>query len=355
MGTWYLIEALRPPALSIVFEGGVERAWKSVRSLTRTDGLDTIEEMLAIVCDDRVGFDDVVRGRLGDRRVVMRPVFGWEGEVYGIKTWIGKPDEEVLPERAVAAVNWDVESLVARHTLESYLMSSVDEKGFGDTRDPGEFLRKVVQFDSLNELTELCLNDGTRTHFQGALTVLHDDGHLMAWRGLARSGVGPGGSEVRGLFHDVTDTEEVRIAPLTALSLGDLSEDSSDSTPAVLVAYRANSDTEIPTPVLLYWVSRRPSYIAESAVHGGDGGGEKAVLGNLIHPEYWPDFSRARKLLRAGQDAMEIPFTCRLLGADGGWVKVRFILRRYPGAVGELLHIGRFRRIPESRTMTEPK
>ncbi|NED66390.1 hypothetical protein G3I15_36225, partial [Streptomyces sp. SID10244] len=118
----------------------------------------------------------------------------------------------------------------------------------------------------MNELAELCTNSGPRTTFQGPLTVLHDDSHLMTWRGLARSGAGRDADEVRGLFHDVTDTEPIRVDPLTALRLVDLDRDG-DVPPAVLVAFRTNpADPDDVVPFLIYWLSTRPGYIAESAV-----------------------------------------------------------------------------------------
>ncbi|MEH6796386.1 MAG: hypothetical protein V7694_19855, partial [Rhodococcus sp. (in: high G+C Gram-positive bacteria)] len=157
------------------------------------------------------------------------------------------------------------------------------------------------------------------------------------------SNAGSDGSEVRGLFHDVTDTEPPQIAPLTALKLPSGDEQRGDSAPGtVLVAYRrVPGEPEI--PALIYWVSPRPSYIAESATehyltqHPG-----APLPGNLINPEFFDEFARAKKVLEAGQDDLEIPMVVELLGRDGNWVRVRFHVRRYPGAVGSLLHIGRF-------------
>lgn len=338
--TWYLIETLGPaPSASIVFREGEQRDWASVRRMSQNEGgLDRIEDLLARVRESGESIDQIEPGRHGPRRVIMRPVLGYEGDVYGVKTWVADPDREVAPERAIASVNWDIETLVARHTLESYMMSSVSPDGFGQNRDPGQFLRKVAQFDALNELAELCMNDGTRTQFQGRLTVLHDDTHLMAWRGLARSKAGPDGREVRGMFHDVTDTEDPQISPLAALKLGALDE---NSTGTVLVAYRNHQLDEPAIPVLMYWISPRPPYIAESATHHR----HSEIAGNLVNPEHFGEFLRAREVLKAGQDELEIPMVVELLGRDGRWVKVRFHLRRYPGAVGTLMHIGRFSRL----------
>ncbi|MDL9937510.1 hypothetical protein QSJ18_12205 [Gordonia sp. ABSL1-1] len=201
-----------------------------------------------------------------------------------------------------------------------------------------------MQFDALDELADLCLNNGRRTEFQGSLTVLHDDSHLMAWRALARGAAGPNGTEVRGMFHDVTDTEPPQIGLLTALRLSDV-ESQDNAAPAVLVAYRPATATSPSTPAIMYWVSARPGYIAESAVDHAD---SIPVAGNLIHPDDWPRFTDAARQLADGADDLEIPFPARLLGADGQWVQVRFSLRRYPGGVGEVLHIGRFSRLDDA-------
>lgn len=344
MGSWYLIEALRPPAFSVVFRNGESRDWTSIRSLRRQDGVEPIEDLCNEVLHSRERIDRVIVGRLGARRIVMVPVLGAEGDVYAIKTWIGESSEQPTPERAVAAVAWEIETLTVTHTLESYMMSSISPEGFGSTRDPGEFLRKVVQFDALNELAELCMNDGTRTQFQGALTVLHDDGHLMAWRGISRAGTGPGGAEIRGLMHDVSDTEKPSIGPLTALRLSDL-ERRTDAPPAVLIAYKPNTGgNPAVIPAIMYWISPKPSYVAESAVANYPADMETpGTPPNLIHPDDWPEFARAQKVLEARtQNELEIPVIARILNRDSKWTTVRFLLTSYPGAVGERLHVGRF-------------
>ncbi|WP_247601561.1 GAF domain-containing protein [Gordonia paraffinivorans] len=52
--TWYLIETLAPaPSASIVFKEGEPRDWTSVRTLTRSDGLDMIEDLIAEVRTSR--------------------------------------------------------------------------------------------------------------------------------------------------------------------------------------------------------------------------------------------------------------------------------------------------------------
>ncbi len=284
----------------------------------------------------------------------MVPVLGPEGDVYGIKTWIGESGEQPTQERAVAAVSWSIETLTVTHTLESYMMSSTSPEGFGSTRDPGEFLRKVVQFDALNELAALCMNDGTRTQFQGALTVLHDDGHLMAWRGISRAGTGINGSEIRGLMHDVSDTEKPSIGPLTALRLSDL-ERHSDAPPAVLIAYRTNDEATPPViPAIMYWISPKPNYVADSAVTDLPDMETPGTPPNLIHPEDWDEFARAQKVLKARtQNELEIPVIARILNKDREWTLVRFLLTGYPGAVGKRLHVGRFSPIEIEHLATE--
>jgi hypothetical protein len=198
----------------------------------------------------------------------------------------------------------------------------------------------VVQFDNLSELIELCLDHGTRTHFEGRLSVLHDDGHLMAWRAVARSKAGPDRSEIRGITHDVTDTEEPSVGPLTALRLTELAS-RPDHVPAVaLVAYRRLPNGELSFPAIAYWISPRPSYLAESAVDAENG--NLVHSGNLIHPDDYAEVNRAGAILRAGDDDLEVAIHVRLLGAASNWVRTDFVMRRYPGSAGNALHIARF-------------
>ncbi|NED69148.1 hypothetical protein G3I15_50345, partial [Streptomyces sp. SID10244] len=103
--SWYLIECLTDDTMSIVFREGEFRDWGSLRALTRSDGID-VAAPIAEVIRSRLPVDRVIGGRLGDRRLVLRPVLGYEGEVYGVKTWVGDPSEPVSPERAIASVNW---------------------------------------------------------------------------------------------------------------------------------------------------------------------------------------------------------------------------------------------------------
>jgi hypothetical protein len=325
--------------MTVVFSNGEWRDWSSLRSITRAHGIDPVD-LLLDVQQSGITTDVVLNGRQGHKKVQARPIVGFEGEVYGIQLWVGAIDEEMTPPRSCAATNWDIETLTVRQTLESYLMSYASPEGFTENCDPGEFLRKVVQFDKLTDMLDLCLGDGSRTHFDGRLCVLHDNGHLMAWRAVARSNAGPNKSEVRGISHDVTDTESPSIGPLTALRLTELASRPDDVPAVALVAYRRFPDERPSFPTIAYWISPRPSYLAESAV--GVDNGNPVHRGNLIHPDDYAEIIRAGALLEVGDDDLEVSIRVRLLGALSDWVLTEFVMRRYPGEVGNLLHIARF-------------
>jgi hypothetical protein len=325
--------------MSVVFCDGEWRDWSSVRSITRAQGIDPVD-LLHDVQQSSVTTDVVLNGRQGQKKVQARPIVGFEGDVYGIQLWVGALDEEMTPPRSCAATNWDIETLVVRQTLESYMMSYVSSAGFSESCDPGEFLRKVVQFDKLNELLDLCLSDGTRTQFDGRLSVLHDDGHLMAWRAIARKNAGPDKSDIRGISHDVTDTESPSIGPLTALRLTELASRPDDLPAVALVAYRRFPDGRQPIPTIAYWISPRPSYLAESAVAVGNG--NPLHRGNLIHPDDYGEIIRAGDLLETSDNDREVSIRVRLLGALSDWVLTDLVMQRYPGEIGNELHIARF-------------
>ncbi|MDV6309979.1 GAF domain-containing protein [Gordonia amicalis] len=100
--SWYLIETLCPPAYSIVFIDGTEHAWSSVLRIARKDGVDSIVDLIEQVLRTREGLDRNVVGHKGARRVVMRPVLGYEGEVYGIKTWVAPSETPIAPEEKLS-------------------------------------------------------------------------------------------------------------------------------------------------------------------------------------------------------------------------------------------------------------
>ncbi len=147
------------------------------------------------------------------------------------------------------------------------------------------------------------------------------------------------------MFHDVTDTEPPQIAPpLTALKLSTSDESATgDSAGGVSPCARRTGSSstdllDLAAPVLRRGISTE-HHLAQQP--------HARLPGNLINPEFFDEFIRAKKVLEAGQDDLEIPMVIEMLGREGDWVRVRFHIRRYPGAVGSLLHIGRFTRLED--------
>lgn len=182
---WYVVETLGPPEATVVWSAGRRVEWGSLKAVQRMHGVNAapIVEAVRLSGEQHSG---TLRGRNTLKRVICEPTKGPDEAVHAVMLWVGAVDE--MPSRApsLGAMTWDVDTLVVQQTIECYMLSSETEEEFGATRDPALFLRKVFQFDHATELIELCFEPAKRSKFQGALTILHDDGHFMEWQGVAK-------------------------------------------------------------------------------------------------------------------------------------------------------------------------
>lgn len=347
--SWYLIETLFPPTMSVVFQQGHTRSWSSIQTLRRSEGIDDVGGMCHAVITSGSGFDRVVTGRQGQRRVLMVPLVGFGGVVYGIKTWVGRTDGQVSPEPSVAAVHWDPQELLGRHTASldgtSSSLSILDtEAPATRPRDPGRLLSRVIHCDPFSELTEFLMGAGACTRFSGHFTVLNGKtdtsvADIRVWRGIAKrqNSTPDAVAVVRGLLHDVTDSERPQVSPMAAMRLTELETHCDQERSAVvLIAYRADSFASHKlVPSLFYWVTRRPAYVASVVAD------RSPVPGSLIHPEDYEKFGRAKHSLNSSPTGATVPLCVRLLSSAHTWVRVKIMLQRYPGAVGDHLHVAR--------------
>lgn len=323
--TWFLIEALGPDTepMTIVAKNGEPRDWSSLRRLDRDEGVDLLD-LLEWVRHNRSHIQQTTLGRAGHRYIEAIPVLGPEDDVYAIHLWIGPEHQPPTPRRPTAGICWHLGELQIRQRLESWMMSTDDEDGFKRVRSPGEFFRKVVRFDEVTQLIALATNPDPTTRFATTITVLHDRGHLMHWQVVARGRTDLQHTGMRGLNHDITDTAPPTIGPLEQLGLTD---DPAENAPAAaLLAFPPSS----PTPVIAQWIGKVPTWIDWQ--REGDA--------ELIHHDDWEALRRTTIILQADIPDSQTTTPVRIRAhTDTGWQPALITSRRYPGEVGDRLHI----------------
>lgn len=327
--TWYMIESLGPNKdMTVVFKDGVRRDWSSVKSITRETGIDTdnlsLEEVFA---SGQHADPHIVQGKQGPRKIAFEPKYGASGRVFAVLLWVGLPDAPVGPARKSAVIEWELNAIQVKQGLDSWLMSSDDPDGFQRRRDPGEYLRKVLRFDSVPQLTQTALNPEPETVFETGATVLHDDGHVMAWRSVSRCfEPAEDGIAMRAINHDVTDTEEPQIGPLEVLGLG---EPAGNDAP---VAFLLTFPAQRPELVVVVDFIHKPPPVWVDYVRDGNHG--------QIHPDDWPGLRRTQAILVGAPPEARAVTRGRLRAhVPGGWQWVEMTSKRYPGSVGNNLHI----------------
>ncbi|MGV9679130.1 GAF domain-containing protein [Nocardia sp. NPDC003482] len=323
--TWFLIEALaaQPHPMTIVAKDGEPRDWTSLRRLDRDEGVDLVD-LLEWVRRTGSRIQQPAHGRAGQRYVEAIPIIGPEGDVYGIHLWIGLAHDTPTPPRPVAGICWHLGELQIRQGLDSWMMSTDDADGFKRVRSPGEFFRKVVRFDTVAELIELATNPDPDATITTTLTVLHDRGHLMHWYGVGRGRRDDRHVGMRGINYDITDTASPTIGPLEQLGL---TTDPGENAPAAaLLAF----PTTHPAPVIVQWIGKVPAWI--------DWQREGDIA--LIHPDDWEPLRRTTIMLEPGLPDSQTTTPARIRAhTDTGWQPALVTSRRYPGEVGQRLHI----------------
>ncbi|WP_280433433.1 GAF domain-containing protein [Nocardia brasiliensis] len=340
--TWFVVECLAPltEPMTIVCKDGDPRDWTSIRSLHRHEFVD-VDELLEAVRRNGNHHQQLVSARDGSSRLIdIDPIPGPEGETYGMHLWIGPASEQPTPHPPASAMSWHLGDLQVRLTEACWRMSLApgdNNTHTSPTLSPAEFLRKAVRFDKINELVALAANpDPTATHASYSV-ILHDLGYLMNWYNIGRGRKDEHHNGMRGLTIDVTDTHPPVMGPLELLGLAtgtnarNARPDSWATEPPVnddnTVAALLASSPSVPIPVIAEWLTNAPSWIdwereGDPVVfHPDDCGALRQTFDTLTNDEETNTPARIRA------------FT------DTGWQPVTVTSRRYPGDVGDRLHI----------------
>ncbi|MBF6137208.1 DUF5593 domain-containing protein [Nocardia puris] len=333
--TWLFVEALAmaPQPMTIINKDGAPKEWTSLRSLQRHERVD-LDEVLEQIRHSASGetTDRVVPARDGGERFVrIVPVLGPESDVYGMHVWIGDLDDELTPHRPAAGMCFHLDTLQAQLTEESWAMSSLpgDTDFHSTTLSPAEMFRRVVRYDAIDELVALGINPDPNATHDALFTVLHNAGYLMLWQAAARGRKDQRHNGMRGLNLDISDHGQPPISPLEALGLA--AERPADGPAAALLA----STPSVDRPVLTEWIGHQvPTWIDWERENGDT---------MLFHPDDWDSIRATFQTLGPDQECVT---ACRIRAfTDSGWQRVEMHSRRYPGEVGQNLHVIRISKI----------
>ena len=331
--SWYIIETLeRPPTMSVVFKDGKLRDWTPVTSLRRETNVHT-ETLVKVLEEVRRSGQRIkpieVPGYQGPRRVSALPILSHDKQVYGIQLWVGGPSEPIPHPRITAAVSWDTKTLQVSQGLESWLMSTNNADGFRRNRNSGEFMRKVVRYDNVDELTEHAINPVPGRTLVSDMVILHDEGHLMRWNAVTRNRNDDKKHGLVSINHDVSDALDPQVGALEHLGV---TEADPNGNVSALIAFPNENETV----VVVKFLTKPPEWI-DYRLDGSN---------DIIHPEDWPLLRRNQNLLSAGTPGARVTSQVRIRTSDPGkWVAVNLVEWRYPGTVGDKLHIVQFSRI----------
>ncbi|WP_169815271.1 GAF domain-containing protein [Nocardia vulneris] len=342
--SWFVVECLGPlpEPMTIVCKDGDARAWTSLRMLRRHEFVD-IEDLLESVRRTGEPIQRVVRAGDGSMRLIdIVPVIGPAGDAHGMHLWIGPDTDDPPPHCPASGMSWNLDDLQVQVTEQWWRnWRGPDCAGPAPsmTLSPPEFFRNVVRFDRIEELLVQASDpDATTTH-RSSTVVLHDLGHLMTWYNVARGRKDEQHNGMRGLAIDVTDTNPPVISPVEVRDLsagaGSFSArkegwwteppPDDETTAAALLAY----SPRLRMPVIAEWISRVPTWIDW----------EREGDPVTFHPDDHNALQRTFESL-AGNSETATPARIRAF-TETGWQPVTVTSRRYPGDVGDHLHIVR--------------
>ncbi|MQY18946.1 GAF domain-containing protein [Nocardia macrotermitis] len=333
--SWFLIESLAPSSgpMTIILRDGAPRDWTSLRSLHRHEFVD-VDEQLQSVRENKTRIQTIVRARGGRTRLIeIDPVLGPEGDTYGMHLWIGPDADEPIAHRPASAISWHLGDTTVRMTEDLWRMTLTPcdtNTPTPNTLSAAEFFRKLVRFDALAGLAELATSPDPAATWSGFSVVLHDDGHLMNWYNVGRGRLDQQQTGVRGLAVDVTDTTPPSISAIDAVT--------SNTRPNARNAQLADPEApitallawtpDLPMPVLAHWISHAPSWIDW----------EREGDPSTFHPDDTDTILATYTRLAGTDDTITVDVRIRGFTASG-WQPITITSRRYPGDVGDTLHI----------------
>lgn len=319
LNSWHLIETLTPGVMTVVSSGGRTRNWTKVDRLSPGPDID-VPTLVAQACQSRQVQEHQVASRRGTFLIRVVPVLGPSGEAHGAQLWLGESGIVPDPPRIVSGISWLLQRTVIAQSLEAALMSGVNPADHVPERTPAEYYAKAVKFDDSESLFAAALNPEHGKSWEGPMSVLHADGHIMRWHCWGKGRTDPGNVGLRLLWHDVTDTTAPDKPTLLELGLPSALE-SAGTRMAVFDAH---------TGILTMWLTDAPEWVRWRDVASGR---------DVVHEE---DRSVLTDTLDQWSRSTPRPVVAVIRirakdGADWRWQRTEVELRPYPEQLSERL------------------
>ncbi|WP_280453323.1 GAF domain-containing protein, partial [Nocardia cyriacigeorgica] len=160
------IETLAPEAISVASVGDAPRDfadWRRVmqRQLAKVpalyDGLSSraLIDAIRLAVDGGEEVDSMVPTSSGPHRLLIRPVFGPEGDVHAVRLWAG-PESAPVPElRPAVGAIWDLDSQTIQQPSGVTGLSGVAPEEYVPRLSIAEFFHRISAFDRHAEVLDL--------------------------------------------------------------------------------------------------------------------------------------------------------------------------------------------------------
>lgn len=307
MGTWHVVAWHTSNGPAMVWSDGKAVDW----SPAALPGIDDrwLPQLQAALLSRSPQSLTVTAADCEEYHVAIYPADSPTSPAYGAAVWVGRKHEPPPTKaRRIAGLCWDHHKGVAVISQALFDMTSGADTdrpdSFPHTRKPQTLTRKLVAAPDVEPVVlQACMNPTAGT-ISGAVSILHDHGHLMNWR--LNAVVDPSSRiSLIGVIHDVTDTD--------------------DTPPPLDLRYRQTAGTAIlthtepsDTPVLAEVITTRHPWMHQTC-----------PARQLIHADDTNELAAASALIRVDASAEPV-VQVRVRGLDDAWVLGDVLLTRYP-------------------------
>ncbi|WP_036534476.1 GAF domain-containing protein [Nocardia cyriacigeorgica] len=338
------IETLAPEAISVASVGDAPRDfadWRRVmqRQLAKVpalyDGLSSraLIDAIRLAVDGGEEVDSMVPTSSGPHRLLIRPVFGPEGDVHAVRLWAG-PESAPVPElRPAVGAIWDLDSQTIQQPSGVTGLSGVAPEEYVPRLSIAEFFHRISAFDRHAEVLDLLYSPEAGDKLQVDVSVLRGSGQPGRWRITIRA---RDDSRVRGawwLIEDVTASGPPPEWPtLEQVGLREAHRRAGNHLAVVQLEHTSIS----------HWLTDPAPWIRWDYLF-------RPV--DVFHPDDRSRLADLRGRIGSGDTA---GVTVRALNYGGGYTPTSLLLYPYPGYSNRQLVIAQLVRVADDVPMLEP-